>query len=414
MSSPDPPALEDAIEDLRRRLVRHPPERYPIQHATAQFHLGTALAQTNELEAAQRALKTAAALFAEAGLAVEAAKAANGLGAVLRARGDLRRAARAFADAAEAFRGAARDLEQGAAHHNLGLVQKAMGHGNAALSNFSRARLLLDEQAAPRQAAAAAREKGVALLEAGHPRAAAAELEDSMRLFEESGDLAGLADAANSHGLALLAAGDTGTAIESFKRSAAASPPGIRPRDFAVAKANLASAYERRGEVPRARTSALQAMAVSELPKAVAAQAQGVLRKMGRRPGDLFSVLQAEDRELWPAIVRDELRRWAADTEENRAAEAKEWVRLQAHGPEAAADMVEALVGGLLEMPPDDLVLIVRSALLAAAELPPHQAETWRAEVDRIFARFPVPQWQRLQHLFAAVSSDLGVEGTWS
>ncbi len=47
----------------RSALRRIPVERYPVQHATTQFHLGLALAQEGELSVTEAALAKAAALF---------------------------------------------------------------------------------------------------------------------------------------------------------------------------------------------------------------------------------------------------------------------------------------------------------------------------------------------------------------
>src|SRR5919199_4190709 len=95
--------VEPAIAELEQRLARYPPDRYPVQHATAQFHLGVALINARAPVEGRRALERAAALFGEVGLRVEHAKALNALGAALRDSGEPEGAARAFADAADEF-----------------------------------------------------------------------------------------------------------------------------------------------------------------------------------------------------------------------------------------------------------------------------------------------------------------------
>ena len=50
-------------EELRARLDCYPAVRYPMQHATAQFHLGVLMANAGRLEEAGRALETASSLF---------------------------------------------------------------------------------------------------------------------------------------------------------------------------------------------------------------------------------------------------------------------------------------------------------------------------------------------------------------
>jgi Flp pilus assembly protein TadD len=54
---------QEAVDELEERLRRHPVDRYPVQHATAQFHLGVLRARRGELDRAEAALAAAAALF---------------------------------------------------------------------------------------------------------------------------------------------------------------------------------------------------------------------------------------------------------------------------------------------------------------------------------------------------------------
>ncbi len=53
----------DAIGVLQERARSYPAERYPVQHATAQFHLGVTLTQAGRLEEARRVLAIAVDLF---------------------------------------------------------------------------------------------------------------------------------------------------------------------------------------------------------------------------------------------------------------------------------------------------------------------------------------------------------------
>src|SRR3954454_2544392 len=89
-----------AIDELRASLTRHPPQRRPLQHATAQFHLGDLLLNAGELEEAEAAYTAAAALFGARGAHSEEGKALNGLGATLRTAGRPHAATRAFEHAA--------------------------------------------------------------------------------------------------------------------------------------------------------------------------------------------------------------------------------------------------------------------------------------------------------------------------
>ncbi|MGH3666364.1 MAG: hypothetical protein ACRDU8_09820, partial [Egibacteraceae bacterium] len=78
---------DDAITVLQGRLRHYPADRYPVQHATARFHLGQVLLDRGTAAAAEVELRTAAGLFDPRRLPVEHAKATNLLGAALRALG---------------------------------------------------------------------------------------------------------------------------------------------------------------------------------------------------------------------------------------------------------------------------------------------------------------------------------------
>src|SRR5919201_5238471 len=101
----------DAIEELERRLARFPPERYPVQHATVQFHLGVALVNAGRPAEAERALQIAARLFSPDRLPAEHAKTTNVRGAALRLAGRLDEAAAAFVQAADEFQAAGLQVE---------------------------------------------------------------------------------------------------------------------------------------------------------------------------------------------------------------------------------------------------------------------------------------------------------------
>ncbi|MDP9444315.1 MAG: hypothetical protein M3P83_08180, partial [Actinomycetota bacterium] len=125
------------IEQLRSRLARHPVDRYPVQHATAQFHLGTALVQVGEVDAALAALDTAESIFGACGLRLEQAKAGNMRGVALRATGMTGPAAAAFTGAVERFAELDRPVEHAAALYNLGLVRVDAGDRAGARTAFA-------------------------------------------------------------------------------------------------------------------------------------------------------------------------------------------------------------------------------------------------------------------------------------
>ena len=371
----------DAIEELEARVAQHPAGRYPVQHATASFHLGALLVDAGRGDEAATALARSAELFGRAGLREERAKALNALGAALRIAGREGDAAAAFREAASAFAGLGLKPEEGAALHNLGLVSREPAHFREARSRFAAAGEVRHE-------AAALRELGGVLLEHGELAEAEAALTEALELAERAGDLAGLGAAANALGLAQLALGRPGEAATSFRSSAGAHGRGVRPADHAMAKANLALACERLGDGPRARLAARQALAVPGAPEPVRAQAEALLARLPDEAGDLARVLAEEPEESRLAVAREELVRWSEAAAADRRREAEAWVA------EAAPELAEPLLGALLELPPAPMTAI-------AADLAACADERFRVAVERASARFPPPQLFRLQEAFA-------------
>lgn len=399
---------------LEERLARYPADRYPIQHATAQFHLGVALIDAGRLDEARAALEAAVRIFDPGRLPVERAKAMNALGAALRAGGRAGEAAGAFRGAAEAFRAAGQPLEEGAAVFNLGLVEREAGDGMAAAAAFARARELFHAGRAPLQAGAASREHGATLLALGRLAAAAASLEDAVGLAERGGDAAGLGAAVNALGLVHLAAGRTQLAVEAFHTAAGAHPRTVRPADHAMAKANLAIAYERAGDQARARLAARQALALAGASATVLEQAGGVLERLGSATGDVLAVLEAEPRTRWPAIVSEELARWIDAPAGERRAEAAAWIDGQTTRGEVAAELADALLRALLELPPRAMETAIRGVLQALAAAPPDAADRFRSVTWRAMAAFELPQEQRLRATFDRIAAELGQEAAWN
>lgn len=398
-------------DELRRRLDRHPADRYPVQHATARFHLGVALARAGRLDEAEEHLAAACRLFPADGMPAEHGKAANGRGAVLRLLGRPAEAAATFADAASMFERAGLPLEQGAAVFNLGLAERERGGGGGE-DAFRRARTLLDPDRVPAQAGAAARELGVSLLAAGRLDEAVACLRDAVDLAGRAGDGPGLAGAANVLGVAHLALGDAGAAADSLEQSVAASPRSVRPDGYAMAKANLALAHEARGGTAQARLAAQQALATPGAPVPVQAQAADVLARLGDEPGAVWAVLDDLPPGRWPAVVRDELARWVDAGPERRASEAAAWVRGQARRAAAGEDLAEVLLGVLAELPPAAMEAVIHSVVAAAATAA-DGPETFVAQCSRAMARFAVPQWMRLRDRFERASADAGLDAAW-
>ncbi|MDP9385366.1 MAG: tetratricopeptide repeat protein, partial [Actinomycetota bacterium] len=146
----------DVVAELRDRLRRHPADRQPLQHATAQFHLGGVLLADGALDEAEAAFAEAAALFGARGARPEQAKALNGLGATLRTAGRPGLAVRAFEHAAAGLAEAGLPLDEGAARCNLGVALREEGRAEDGAAELRRAVELLDPREVPAQAAAAA------------------------------------------------------------------------------------------------------------------------------------------------------------------------------------------------------------------------------------------------------------------
>jgi tetratricopeptide (TPR) repeat protein len=396
--------------ELRRRAAQQPPGRYPVQHATICFHLGTVLTGSGRFDEAEEVLARAAELFGPH-LPVEQAKSQNGLGTAQRAAGRLDRAATNFRRAAETL--AARDqrLEAGAAWFNLGLVERERGRGRAAVEALRAARELLDEERAAGAAASAARELGTALLEQGELDPARTELERSLELARRVGDHAGVGLAANVLGLVELAAGADAAAVIAFGTAAAAHPPNVRREGHAIATANLGLALERLGRTAEARLAARQARwLASDGP--VHDQASALLTRLGDEPGDLARVLSREPEERWPELVRTELTRWAQLPGAERRSEADAWIAAQVGAPDVIERAV-ALVGGLLELPPADLEPVVDGLLDAWVDRAEEEREAFRDQLARAVVRFHIPQWMRLRAVLEAGARARGDGGPW-
>lgn len=402
----------DAIlADLHDRLRRYPADRYPVQHATFRFHLGSVLAAAGRLEEAEEALATAARLFLGR-LPVEHAKAANALGAVLREQGRTEEAAALFRHAADRFRDAGKDLEEGAARFNLGLVLLDRGDVEEAIACFRRAADLLDPGRVPAQAAAVAREMGTALLRTAGPEEAVPYLERAVELARSAADGASLTVAANALGLAHLTAGRTLDAIRSLREAAAASPRGLRPRMYAMARANLALAFERSGDRDRAAIAARQALETPGAEPAVREQASAVLARVGPSRGGLGRVVASEPPDGRAALVREELARLADAAPPERAEGLREWVEALL-APNTGAVLADAFVHGLMELPPDQLEGILGALLDVLTGEGAEELQRLRDGLSRAMALLHPPQILRLRDTLNRLAAARGQEPAW-
>jgi tetratricopeptide (TPR) repeat protein len=397
---------EPDVVELRSRLVRYPADRYPAQHATAAFHLGSLHLRRDRVAEALEALQQAREVFDRAGMRLERAKSELMLGVALREAREPVEAAAALTVALSTFAELGEVDEEAAACYNLGLVLGERGDGDAARTALTRARDLFRDHGHPLQAASAARELGGSFVTAGMPGQAQPLLEEAVEAAVRGGDDAGAGGAANLLGLSHLARGDDGAAVEAFRDAVGRHPRSVRPAEHAMAKANLAVALARAGDDERALLAAAQARATPGAAGPVIEQCDGLLAELPDVGDALFVVLDAEPEDRWQRVVRDEVLRWLDSPESVQQAEASGWVRGVLARDAAGPVLVEALLGVLLELPPSQYAHVVGLLVTATGRCAAQEAERFRALARSSMARFPLPQFQRLSATFDRVAAD--------
>lgn len=410
----DAPDTAGDLSELESRLARYPAARYPVQHATASYHLGTAYLQRGRLPQSLELLSAARAIFTRLGLRLEQAKTLVMAGVALRESGRLDLARQAFEGAATSFAALEQPAEQGAAAYNLGLVLQEQSDTEAAQQAMASARELFLKAGQPAQAGAACRERGAALLQSGRADLAVTLLEEAAALAERGGDLPGLGMATNILGLAHLATGDSHRAVSELARAVGAFPRSMRPAEHAMAKANLAVAYEQCDLPSRARLAARQAMALSSADAQVRTQARDVLDRLaGDVQLDLLAVLESEPRDRWAAIVREEAVRWCEAEPDERLEAVGAFVGGLLSRPEVCYDLAETLLGVMLELPPGHYDSLVTAIVRATAGRGDDDPDRVRSVVGSAMARFAIPQWQRLASSLNSAARELGQSESW-
>ena len=403
---------ESERDVLLARLDRYPVDRYPVQYATTQFHLGSMLLQSGETGPSIAALTTACEAFARSAMTLERAKATVMLGVALRAAGRLPEAADAFSAACAELAALDQPAEQAAALYNLGLVLSEAGRLSAAHAAWGRARELFLAAGHPGRAAAAARDHGASLLTTGDVDAALPRLQEAMTLAERAGDEPGVGAAANAVGLAYLAVRESLAAVAALRRAVGAFPRSVRPAEHAMAKANLALAHEQAGDRERARLAAGQALAVPSAAPPVRAQAQLLLTRLpGWAHEDLLAVLDREDREHWLPVLRDEVLRWPELSGDERQAMVSGFLRGVVARAGKSYDMAQSFLAVVLEQPPRTYELLISAVSRACSE---PGSDRLRAVLASAMARFAIPQWQRLAASLNAVAAASGDPATWT
>lgn len=183
----DAPAQEDRAGDseaaeLAAKLGIYPVARYPVQHATAAFHLATVHLQRGRVDEAVPLLSDAFETFGRLGMRLEQTKALTMHGVALREGGRNDLAAATFERAAQAFSELEQPAEEAAASYNLGLSLAQHGDPAAVRDALTRAHELFLEEGHLAQAGAAARELGAHLLTSGEVGAALTVLDDAAAL----------------------------------------------------------------------------------------------------------------------------------------------------------------------------------------------------------------------------------------
>jgi len=405
--------MMSTTDQLRSRLERYPADRYPAQHATAQFHLGTVFLEAQQLPAALEAFDAAERLLAQVGMRLEYAKALMMQGVARRAIGETDLAEYKFASAAAVFATIGQPSELAAAHFNLGLVRVEVGDLAAASESFDTAYDGFRATGQRTWAAAAAREHGIARFTGGEPAAAIPLLEEAIELAGDA-DPNGAGAAANVLGLAQLAVDEPAAAMTSFRMALRWHPRSVRPAEHAMVKANLALAYEADGDQARARLTARHALIVDRAPDEVRTVAEGVLRRLPPEDdSDLFRVLDEEPVERWEIWVRDEVLRWSESGPVARNKEARRWRDQQVRRGPTGVEHATVLLSVLLEMPPPAYEAIIAALVEAAAAADPTESERFQSVMRSAMARYPLPQWQRLAASFTAAAELVGHDQQW-
>jgi tetratricopeptide (TPR) repeat protein len=406
--------FDEVIDDLRARVRHYAADRYPVQHATARFHLGLTLLHGGSAADAVTELGEAATVFGSSRMAVEHAKATLMLGVALRDVGRLEEAEDAFTGAASAFAELHQRSELAAALHNLGMVLRDRGDPHGAAARFTEAAAAFDELGEHAARTSADRELGATLLALDQPERGVPPLRRAMEEAGERGDAVAWGAAANALGIALLALGDASGAEEAFRAAVSAAPRTVRPEGYAMAKANLALAYEEAQAPVRARLAARQARAVPEAPEVVVAQADGVVARLGEGVGDLVAVLDEEPADGWATVLRDEMSCWADLDDRRRVLAAAAWIAGVLERRSTATDLLLAWLDAVLELPPGPMDRVLGAVVTAWAQHDDAQArDDFRSLTSRVLPRFHLPQWQRLQAAFERHAAEAGEPATW-
>lgn len=156
------------IDGLRAHLARYPKSSHPVEHATIQFNLGLALAESTSgdrepnLRAAIEAHAEALDGFDSTRFPLQRARVLNALGTVERELGMTIVAIDRFRDAVGCLDGSVAHAELGSTMNNLGLTLADAGDIDGALDAYEQALQAFDEVGYARQRATTLVNRGLA------------------------------------------------------------------------------------------------------------------------------------------------------------------------------------------------------------------------------------------------------------
>ncbi|MBA2738049.1 MAG: hypothetical protein H0U47_00060, partial [Nocardioidaceae bacterium] len=156
-------------------------------------------------------------------------------------------------------------------------------------------------------------------------------------------------------------------------------------------------------------------LAVSSAATPVRAQARALLaRQPAGAADDLLTVLDAEDRDQWVPVIREEMVRAVELTSAQRCAVVSVVLDGALARPGVSSDLVESLLQVVIEAPPQTYEPLVSAVVAACAGRSEPETQRLRAVIGSAMARFALPQWQRLAASLNAAARAAGQPVTWT
>lgn len=428
-------AVDEAatIEGLRAHLTQYPKSSHPVEHATVQFNLGLALAESTSGDRDQN-LRSAIGAHAEAldgfdsiRYPLQRARVLNALGTIERELGMTVVAIDRYRDAVGCLEGLEAPAELGSTLNNLGLTLADAGDIDGALDAYERALHAFDEVGYPRQRATTLVNRGLALAARDTVESLAKALADydrALALVDPESAPYVHAHAHHSRGVALMAQPEDrqralAEAIRSFDSALAIFTRHGYPFQHAMTRHNLGLAFmELAPHDPtslRRSLSALEEAASILDPRihrehwlevtAAMERAHQALRDLGdeRTRVEHFAALVAS---ASPPERRSLLRyrlRWLLTLREPHRTEAlaahdRAIVRL---APKELAEVSRAWISVLMEQPHEQLEAGLRSRQEAQAPLEGDQLQAALSATEDALGELETIQRVRVRDMLA-------------